>query len=203
MRPSPPINDRNSGRLLADSAHARISVRDSPPIARPILSRHAQIARSHRRTRPCLAENRSPQPLRSSLLEPELAAKSHSARCSAAPYLPRFRALALFRRRPQVRVDSFVIPASETLHKTGSRHHSIIAAKSSARSSIHRRPKVRSTQRPLSGHSKNVVKCRKPPSVRCIPRDDVACHSSPTIEANSLTGIRGMLMAYSMEFVSA
>ncbi len=80
MRPSPPINDRsderNSGRLLADSAHARISVRDSPPIARPILSRHAQIARSHRRTRPCLAENRSPQPLRSSLLEPELAAKS-------------------------------------------------------------------------------------------------------------------------------
>src|SRR5712675_2159420 len=80
MRPSPPINDRsderNSGRLLADSAHARISVRDSPPIARPILSRHAQIARSHRRTHPCLAENRSPQPLRSSLLEPELAAKS-------------------------------------------------------------------------------------------------------------------------------
>ena len=80
MRPSPPINDRSderhSGRLLADSAHARISVPDSPLIARPILSYHAQIARSHRRTRPCLAENRSPQPLRSSLLEPELAAKS-------------------------------------------------------------------------------------------------------------------------------
>ena len=80
MRPSPPINDRSderhSGRLLADSAHARISVRHSPLIARPILSRHAQIARSHRRTRPCLAQNRSPQQLRSSLGEAELAVKS-------------------------------------------------------------------------------------------------------------------------------
>ena len=80
MRPSPPINDRSderhSGRLSADSAHARITVRDLPPIARPILSRHAQIACSHRRTRPCSAENRSPQPLRASLLKPELAAKS-------------------------------------------------------------------------------------------------------------------------------
>ena len=43
----------------------------------------------------------------------------HSARCSAAPHLPRFRALALFRRRPQLRVDSFVIPASENLHNSG------------------------------------------------------------------------------------
>jgi hypothetical protein len=33
--------------------------------------------------------------------------------------------LALFRRRPQVRVDSFVIPASENLHK---RRHGIASA---------------------------------------------------------------------------
>ena len=32
------------------------------------------------------------------------------------PYLPRFRALALFGRRPSVPGDSFVIPASENLH---------------------------------------------------------------------------------------
>ena len=49
--PAPPINDRSderhSGRLSADSAHARISVRELPPVAPPILSRHAQNARSY------------------------------------------------------------------------------------------------------------------------------------------------------------
>jgi hypothetical protein len=35
------------------------------------------------------------------------------------PHLPRFRALALFGRRPSVRGDSFVIPASENLHTSG------------------------------------------------------------------------------------
>jgi hypothetical protein len=34
-------------------------------------------------------------------------------------YLPRFRALALFERRPPERVDSSSLPASENLHKTG------------------------------------------------------------------------------------
>jgi hypothetical protein len=137
MRPAPPINDRSderhSGRLSADSAHARIGVRDSPPVAPPILSRHAQNARSYRRTRLRVAEARPSQPLRSSLLKPEPAAKSPSARCSAAPYLPRFRALALFRRRPQVREDSFVIPASENLHKSGSRRRECGAVQFSKR----------------------------------------------------------------------
>src|SRR5467141_1016365 len=32
---------------------------------------------------------------------------------------PRFRALALFGRRPQERVDSLVMPASENLHRSG------------------------------------------------------------------------------------
>jgi hypothetical protein len=32
------------------------------------------------------------------------------------PYFPRFRALALFGRRPPQRVDSIVMPASENLH---------------------------------------------------------------------------------------
>jgi hypothetical protein len=35
------------------------------------------------------------------------------------PHPPRFRALALFGRRPPERVDRLGIPASENLHKTG------------------------------------------------------------------------------------
>src|ERR1700730_17111358 len=37
----------------------------------------------------------------------------------SVPHFPRFRALALFGRRPQERVDSVVIPASKNLHKSG------------------------------------------------------------------------------------
>jgi hypothetical protein len=35
------------------------------------------------------------------------------------PHFPRFRALALFGRRPPQRVDSLVMPASENLHTSG------------------------------------------------------------------------------------
>jgi hypothetical protein len=35
------------------------------------------------------------------------------------PHFPRFRALALFGRRSSERVDSFVMPASENLHRNG------------------------------------------------------------------------------------
>ena len=41
----------------------------------------------------------------------------HSARGTAAHHFPRFRALALFGRRPPQRVDRFVIPAAKNLHK--------------------------------------------------------------------------------------
>src|SRR5450755_88482 len=40
----------------------------------------------------------------------------HSARGTAPAYVPRFRALALFGRRPQQRVEGFVMPASKNLH---------------------------------------------------------------------------------------
>ena len=43
----------------------------------------------------------------------ELAARPTEA------YFPRFRALALFERRPPQRVDSSSLPASENLHNTG------------------------------------------------------------------------------------
>jgi hypothetical protein len=45
---------------------------------------------------------------------------SINARGAAAARFPRFRALALFGRRPPQRVDSLVMPASENLHNNGS-----------------------------------------------------------------------------------
>src|SRR6267154_6452080 len=43
----------------------------------------------------------------------------HSPAAPPVPHFPRFRALALFGRRPPQRVDSLVMPASENLHITG------------------------------------------------------------------------------------
>src|ERR1700686_3544399 len=43
----------------------------------------------------------------------------------SVPHFPRFRALALFGRRPQERVDS-VVPASKNLHTSGLMHRSKI-----------------------------------------------------------------------------
>src|SRR6266487_895212 len=40
----------------------------------------------------------------------------HSPAAPPVPHFPRFRALALFGRRPPHRVDSLVMPASENLH---------------------------------------------------------------------------------------
>ena len=123
MRPSPPINDRSnqrhSGRLSADSAHARISVRDSPPIARPISSRHAQIACSHRRTRPCLAENRSPQPLRSSLHRARARGKIPIA--PAAPPLPTSRDFVPWRFSDAGRRSAWIASSSRRPKRLGGR----------------------------------------------------------------------------------
>ena len=81
MRPSPPINDRSderhSGRLSAGSAHARIGraglatnrADQSCRATRRSLVHTDARAHAWRKTDP-------PQPLRSSLLKPELAAKS-------------------------------------------------------------------------------------------------------------------------------
>ena len=43
---------------------------------------------------------------------------SINARGTAGARFPRFRALALFGRRPPQRVDSLVMPASENLHNS-------------------------------------------------------------------------------------
>jgi len=80
MMPSPAIDvrpdTRFSCRFSAGGAQARITISDSPALPPPIPSRHAQIARSHRRIRPRLAASRSRQPLQFSLSKPETAAKS-------------------------------------------------------------------------------------------------------------------------------
>src|SRR3981189_1736562 len=44
----------------------------------------------------------------------------------SVPHFPRFRALALFGRRPQERVDSVVIPASKNLHNNGQRTKALL-----------------------------------------------------------------------------
>src|SRR5216684_2149636 len=80
MMPSPSIhhasNARYFCRLSAGSEQARIGALHSQAVARPIRSLYGQIARSHRRMRPCFAANRSPQLPQSSLSKPQSAAKS-------------------------------------------------------------------------------------------------------------------------------
>jgi len=80
MMPSPSIytysDARHSCRLSAGTAQARFAALHSIAVARPILSRYPQIARSHRRMRPWFAASRSRRPLQSNLSKPEPAAKS-------------------------------------------------------------------------------------------------------------------------------
>jgi hypothetical protein len=80
MMPSPLIytyrSARHPCRLSAGTAQARITALHSIAVARPILSFYPQIARSHRRMRPCSAASRSRRPPQSNLSKPEPAAKS-------------------------------------------------------------------------------------------------------------------------------
>ena len=80
MMPSPLIytyrSARHPCRLSAGTAQARITALHSIAVARPILSFYPQIARSHRRMRPCSAASRSRRPPQYSLSKPEPAAKS-------------------------------------------------------------------------------------------------------------------------------
>jgi hypothetical protein len=134
MMPSPAIDARPdtrfSCRLSAGSAQARITISDSSTLSPPIPSRHAQIARSHRRIRP-----RVPQADRGNRYNPASASPKprqnpHSARGTAATHLPRFRALALF-WTPDATARGRVRHAG--VQKTAQERKSMSARSSSAR----------------------------------------------------------------------
>src|SRR5216683_4349712 len=120
MMPSPAIytysNARHSRWLSASTAQARIAALHSIAVARPTRRSLVQTDACH---------HGSPQADRGDRFNPtstspNLRQNPHSARGSAPAYVTRFRALALFGRRLQERVDSVGIPASKNLHITGS-----------------------------------------------------------------------------------
>ena len=123
MMPSPLIytygSARHPCRLSAGTAQARITALHSIAVARPILS---STGRSLVHTDAC--DHAPPQADRGDRLNPTSASPNlrqnpHNARGTAHAYVPRFRALALFGRRPPQRVDGLVMPASENLHISG------------------------------------------------------------------------------------
>ena len=61
----------------------------------------------------------------------------HAPAAPPVPHLPRFRALALFGRRPPQRVDSIVMPASKNLHNKSARLVGLIASRRSAIVPLH------------------------------------------------------------------
>jgi hypothetical protein len=125
MMPAPVLDTQSNTHrlrwLLPDSATACLATPDCCAITtkrHKISSLKTPAARSCFNLRSAYAANPVSLPLRVIIGAPELVAKSHSTRGTAAAHSPRFRALALFGRRPLERVDNPTIPASENLHNT-------------------------------------------------------------------------------------
>src|SRR5262245_5268703 len=121
MTLSPPIDHRyHTGHArwrAAAHAYACIRLIDSMPAALPIVSHHAQPARSPRPAHLCDTANRSQRPPPPNLIKPRPVAKSPSSPAAAPPHhRPRFPALALFGRRPHQLVDGLVIASPKTLY---------------------------------------------------------------------------------------
>ena len=116
-----PGDTRLSCWLSAGSVQARVRPSDWPAVMPRILSRNLPSARSPLHLYPCFEADRSRPPLRPNILGLTPRQNPHRARCTVAPHRPRFRALALFGRRPPQRVDSLIIagvrkPAQERPH---------------------------------------------------------------------------------------
>src|SRR5215813_5117957 len=134
---------QRSGSTPHDAdASPRHTCQHSPPVValarqRRRLPRHAGSLRNHKeKTQNLVAQNALPLDRTSTYVPPTWQNGSrcrfassqahlsswpnpHSTRGTAAAHIPRFRALALFGRRPLERVDNPTIPASENLHITG------------------------------------------------------------------------------------
>jgi hypothetical protein len=109
---------RHSCCFSTDITQARLGALHSIAVARPILSRYPKIVRPHQPMRPWVAASQSRRALHSNLGKPQPPANPHSVPGTAPAHLPRFRALALFGRRPQERVYSLVIPAPKNMHNS-------------------------------------------------------------------------------------
>src|SRR5713101_2934094 len=88
------------------------------PVLRRPHDRHRDFRARMRAQAPAHAASSS-NPYNPASASPNPRQNPHSARGTAPAYVPRFRALALFGRRPQERVEGFVMPASKNLHNTG------------------------------------------------------------------------------------
>src|SRR5215467_5467145 len=132
---------QRSGSTPHDAdASPRHTWQHSPPVValarqRRPLPRHAGLLRNHKeKTQNLVAQNALLLDRTSTYVPPTWQNGSrcrfassqahlssgpnpHSTRGTAAAHIPRFRALALFGRRPLERVDNPTIPASENLHK--------------------------------------------------------------------------------------
>jgi hypothetical protein len=120
MMPSSAIDARPA--LLAGSQPAATKLASLPRIHQ--RSRHqARRATPRSLVHTDVSDHAWPQADRGNPYNPASASPNprqnpHSARGAAPAYVPRFRALALFGRRPQERVEGFVMPASKNLHKS-------------------------------------------------------------------------------------
>jgi hypothetical protein len=106
---SPPTRSRQHPRLRRSTGSARSRAN---PIALPVVNAFP-FTRAPDLPSKAIAPSaavKPPRHARRSQIPIEPAAQS-------VPHPPRFRALALFRRRPPQRRDRFVTPASENLHK--------------------------------------------------------------------------------------
>jgi len=117
MMPSSAIDARLTLALLAGSQPAVTKLASLPRI-------HQRSRHQSRRATPRslvhtdVSDHAWPQADRGNPYNPASASPNprqnpHSARGTAPAYVPRFRALALFGRRPQERVEGFVMPASK------------------------------------------------------------------------------------------
>ena len=136
------------------SARATRALRSFTPPSIPVL-----------RGRPIAATASHPTSLR---LTPRQ--NPHSARCTVAPHRPRFRALALFGRRPPECVDSSSLPASENLHKLRTLRQTYSITSSARASSVGgmSRPSALAVLRLMT--SSNLVGCSTGKSAGFAPR---------------------------------